>query len=1452
MNSFLNRNITTSLFYSNNRNSLQQKSSPSPISRYMSSIDTRNSSRSKTQKIDTTIYNIFKIIYEREFPNILTVNSKLFLQTVNKKSEELILKNLSNTNDISQIKSYIGIGKDKILNLYNEEFSLLNEYYLNYKKNPSDFNFLQDNIIKHCNRKNNKYIYHKCYSNSFGNFISINKKENGLYIICVKCKKCYKNNYINLYCNLCNKEYFGTIYKNIDPKKNNPDLFLATWKYYHCGIFNNEIMKCIKCKNYFYYNIKSNKLICQNKNCNFNPNPEYIIWKCSKCSKEFHSQVKPYNPIEFQVFKKEIYYIILNRNKARPLNIIRCLHCKKIINLDSITFFHNNTCKGELFKGKLFNKDVVSCSKCHFTSYIEDFIWTCPLCNKLLINHNNDKVKNDIDTNNNNIHNNTKNNSSDSKKHRIFYYLRSSYKDINSMRNIFKSEKRKDKINSNNRNNILVKNDYKKEINYLTNKKLSNYLKVKPIRTVFNSDFRTLENDINIKNEKDSLSNLKTDTNIEKDSSIYSLSKYSLNNSNSSCLSHSKNSLQNKDRQAFHSIIMKMKNRMINSKNKFSTEKDEKNNNDQIKNIIDIKNNRRINNISNSTDFDKINQKKRFQLFNKKNISNNKDKNENEKKNEIQKKDESKENNKFISVKLSLSNKDSNNYLFGSKINEIYDNENLIAPMKEVKGFRNRYKEKQKDDNNNNNNIYHYNTENNLYTKDKKIKIGSFYIKSKDTEIKSTRINSKDELTDSINNRDLNKESNKYNNKKNDVIKNYNSLNLNKNDRDTKINKYSLYKRFKKENNINIVKVNENRYANTFNKMNYFKNNEKENDNKNNNNYYGFKRNNLMNKNNTEIHSNKEDDSLSKKISLQPLNYKKISYFNYNSKKSTFITISPSKKEEESNNNVIKTTSNDNEKKPVLSNFKQRTFYKFRFRRQSNNHLNDKNEEKDKDKEKDRDKNNNKDGDKDNNKEEDKDSYKNCTPHQSKSNTYKLNNGTNNDDNNKSSLSFLVKKNLDEFFDKSIAPPVSNFTNLKKGMNTKNALDIKNSDELHKVMDDKNNDNNFENKKDEKNSLETQNNDDSNDTENLDNDEDEDEDEKRDVINELNIKKVIKHFAARKSVVQILREIGNEDNSKKKNIETIKNDHLVLEGLINHVNLISSPEKITLLQQHSIIPIFSDDDYCYYQSIGEGSNANVYLVKDNRTNKEYAIKKMVCQEFNDLVRIKKKLEIINELNHKNLMKVNKIQFKCLDFTTYAINAVMEKAITDWNNEIKQRAKNKNYYTEKELVNIAKQVISGLAFLQENNIAHRDIKPQNILIFPNNVYKVADLGEMIENIKGFDNQLTIRGSERFLSPALKDALMHNRSEVKHNAFKSDVFSLGYCFLYAMSLNIEILEPAREYWGKNKDYVKIEIDIKKYIGDNKYSNKFIDFIGKMIFENENLREDFLGLRKELESF
>ncbi len=66
-------------------------------------------------------------------------------------------------------------------------------------------------------------------------------------------------------------------------------------------------------------------------------------------------------------------------------------------------------------------------------------------------------------------------------------------------------------------------------------------------------------------------------------------------------------------------------------------------------------------------------------------------------------------------------------------------------------------------------------------------------------------------------------------------------------------------------------------------------------------------------------------------------------------------------------------------------------------------------------------------------------------------------------------------------------------------------------------------------------------------------------------------------------------------------------------------------------------------------------------------------------------------------------------------------------------EIAQRKKNNTKYSEYEIFTIMKQMISVLSCLQEMNIAHRDIKPQNIVKM-GDVYKIIDLdvGRSFEN------------------------------------------------------------------------------------------------------------------------
>ncbi len=180
---------------------------------------------------------------------------------------------------------------------------------------------------------------------------------------------------------------------------------------------------------------------------------------------------------------------------------------------------------------------------------------------------------------------------------------------------------------------------------------------------------------------------------------------------------------------------------------------------------------------------------------------------------------------------------------------------------------------------------------------------------------------------------------------------------------------------------------------------------------------------------------------------------------------------------------------------------------------------------------------------------------------------------------------------------------------------------------------------------------------------------------------------------------------------------------------------------------------------------------------------------------------------------------------------------------DWEQEIAIRRKKGLYYSEKEIFNIAKQLISTLALLQKNHITHRDIKHQNILIVKGN-YKLCDFGEL-RLMKG--NGLVvqrIRGSELFMSPILFYGLRANLIQVKHNTYKSDVFSLGMCFFYASSLTYNGVDSIREVLDMNK----IKEILFKFLG-NKYSEKFILLILLMLEVNEEKRPDFIELEKKI---
>ena len=104
-----------------------------------------------------------------------------------------------------------------------------------------------------------------------------------------------------------------------------------------------------------------------------------------------------------------------------------------------------------------------------------------------------------------------------------------------------------------------------------------------------------------------------------------------------------------------------------------------------------------------------------------------------------------------------------------------------------------------------------------------------------------------------------------------------------------------------------------------------------------------------------------------------------------------------------------------------------------------------------------------------------------------------------------------------------------------------------------------------------------------------------------------------------------------------------------------------------------------------------------------------------------------------------------------------------------------------------------------------NITHRDIKPQNILIF-NGRYKLCDFGEI--RVLKRDGLIVqrIRGSELYMSPILFYGLRNKLLQVRHNTYKSDVFSLGMCLFFAAGLSYRGPVEIREVSDmKQKEFI-----------------------------------------------
>ncbi len=196
-----------------------------------------------------------------------------------------------------------------------------------------------------------------------------------------------------------------------------------------------------------------------------------------------------------------------------------------------------------------------------------------------------------------------------------------------------------------------------------------------------------------------------------------------------------------------------------------------------------------------------------------------------------------------------------------------------------------------------------------------------------------------------------------------------------------------------------------------------------------------------------------------------------------------------------------------------------------------------------------------------------------------------------------------------------------------------------------------------------------------------------------------------------------------------------------------------------------------DGRYEITELIGVGGMADVYKATDIIDNKVVAVK-ILKKEFAEneefLRRFRNESKAIALLSHPNIVKVydvgfsDKIQFIVMEYID---------GIT-----LKEYIENEKVLTWKDSVHFIIQILRALQHAHDRGIVHRDIKPQNIMLFTDGTIKVMDFGiAKFAREEGRTATDQAIGTVHYISPE------QARGDVTDE--KSDIYSVGV-MLYEM--------------------------------------------------------------------